>query len=78
LAYPGWQVSIDGQPADWQTLEGMYRGVELPAGKHTLLWEYRPASQRWGYAISGATCLVIVALGGFRWRTSRPSHQFKA
>lgn len=71
LAYPGWQVMVDGQPADWRRIDGMYRGVELPTGKHTVIWEYRPTSQRWGFLISGMTGLVIAATTILRYRWSK-------
>lgn len=40
--YPGWRATLDGRstpifPADW----GL-RGVALPEGRHTLVFEYRP------------------------------------
>jgi hypothetical protein len=60
LMYPGWRVSVDGQTAEAVRVEGMYRGVELPPGRHTVVWTYRPASVHWGGAISAATLLMIV------------------
>ena len=44
LAYPGWNVTVDGESTDWQPIEGMFRSVELSPGEHTVLWVYRPAS----------------------------------
>jgi hypothetical protein len=67
LAYPGWRVTVNGQPAPSTTVEGMYRGVDVPAGRHTVVWEYQPASFRIGLAISTATLLVAAALGHVRF-----------
>ena len=61
LAYPGWEVTVDGQPAAQTTVEGTYRGVDVPAGRHTIVWEYRPASFRIGLGMS----LVTLIAGGF-------------
>ncbi|HEV7999562.1 MAG TPA: hypothetical protein VGP63_06770, partial [Planctomycetaceae bacterium] len=35
LMYPGWQVTLDGIPAESLTVDGMFRGVDVPAGTHT-------------------------------------------
>ncbi len=42
VAYPNWQVSVDGQPAEMRTLEGVLRAVLLPAGAHEAVFTYRP------------------------------------
>jgi len=62
LAYPGWSVTVDGQPAA-NLSTGMFRAVELPAGSHTVVWSYRPASVYWGLLVSalGAVWLGVVA-----------------
>ena len=65
LLYPGWRVTVDGERHDAIRVEGMYRGVKIAAGKHTIRWQYQPASQRWGLWISGGSfflALVITAL----------------
>ncbi len=38
LNYPGWEVAIDSKPSQPLTIENMYRGVEVPAGQHTVVW----------------------------------------
>lgn len=75
LAYPGWQVTIDGQLAESQTVEGMYRGVQVPAGEHELKWTYAPGSIRWGGAVSVATLISIglLAAGAGMRRSRRPA-----
>ena len=37
LPYPGWKVTIDGEPAEGGVFEGMYRSVQVPAGHGRLL-----------------------------------------
>jgi hypothetical protein len=61
LDYPGWIVTIDGDPAESQTIDGMYRGVAVPAEKHTVVWSYRPRSQTIGVVISLASLIFGVA-----------------
>lgn len=62
LAYPGWRVTVEGEIAESQTLEGMYRSVELSMGRHSVVWEYRPASQQWGLWITALSCLFIIGI----------------
>jgi hypothetical protein len=61
LDYPGWRVEVDGRPAVGVVVDGMLRGVAVPAGAHTVTWSYRPASFFWGAGIS-AVSLVVLAL----------------
>ncbi len=42
VAYPGWQVSVDGQPAEMRTVAGVLRAVLLPAGAHEAVFTYHP------------------------------------
>lgn len=66
LMYPGWQVRVDGEPQEPQTIEGMYRGVVVPGGEHRIEWRYAPASQRWGYGLSGLAACLLLGTMGFR------------
>lgn len=61
LMYSGWQVTVDGEPGNAFTVEGVFRGVDLPAGKHTVVWTYRSPSVFWGGIIS---VLAIAILAG--------------
>jgi hypothetical protein len=67
LMYPGWNVSIDGQPAEAITHERMYRAVDLPAGRHQVVWSYQPASVYWGAAISLIALLLLAAIAHIRY-----------
>ncbi len=71
LMYPGWQVAVDDRPAEPVTIEGMYRGVKLPPGDHTVTWTYRPESLRWGMWISGASTLLLAGFAVFGRREPR-------
>ncbi|MBT6493646.1 MAG: hypothetical protein HOL01_03740 [Planctomycetaceae bacterium] len=69
LMYPGWNVRIDGQPAEAITHEPMYRAVDLPPGKHQVIWSYQPATVCWGAAISLVALLLLAAIAHIRyWR----------
>lgn len=53
IAYPGWQVTVDGRPAQIETLAGLLRGVQLPSGPQTVQFSFRPLSLYIGLAVSG-------------------------
>ncbi len=60
--YPGWQLSIDGQPAPVLRANRLMRGAAVRAGEHTLLYTYEPASFRVGAVISAAGLIVLLGL----------------
>ena len=63
VAYPGWRVMIDGQPAELRSVGG-YIGVELPLStrEHTVLFVYRPRIVVIGLWVTLLTALAC-ALG---------------
>lgn len=66
LPYPGWHVAIDGQQAEAQVFDGLFRSVNVTAGSHQIVWEYRPVSIAVGWLITAVGCAV--ALGGLLLR----------
>jgi len=56
---PGWQATIDGNPAEILRVNGVVRGLRVPPGRHRVLLRYDPASFRWGCAVSLLTGLII-------------------
>jgi hypothetical protein len=71
LLYPGWRVSIDGTDVEPARIDGMYRGVEVSAGRHTVEWTYSPASVAWGGVISLVAVLALLLWGGMARRRAR-------
>ena len=64
IYYPdGWKVYIDGKEADYFCVDYILRGMELPAGKHTIEWEFRAPNWGMATAITGiGSWLIIIAL----------------
>lgn len=66
-AYPGWQVTIDGQPAQSLTAYTAVRAVCVPVGEHTVAWTFKPTVYWLGGLIS-LLCLALVTTAVFFWR----------
>jgi hypothetical protein len=61
-AAPGWRARVDGRPAEVRRVNGTFRGVEAPAGRHRIELAYRPASVYWGLGVSLAAVAILAAL----------------
>jgi hypothetical protein len=44
LYYPGWEVTVDGERRPMLRANVLFRGVEVPAGRHKVAFEFRPLS----------------------------------
>lgn len=60
IYYPGWTVTIDGKPAGLGRVNYVLRALKLPAGKHQVVMEFRPASVSTTNAIAYAALAVIM------------------
>ncbi|MDZ4685692.1 MAG: YfhO family protein [Planctomycetaceae bacterium] len=67
LAYPGWDVAVDGEPVASPPTEGMFRAVDLTAGTHEIVWTYRPRSVFWGAVLSAIAGMALVVLSRARF-----------
>lgn len=62
IFYPGWKLTIDGQPAPIWRVNRAMRGAAVQPGSHRLVYTYEPRSFRIGAVL---TLLSIVGLVGF-------------
>jgi hypothetical protein len=70
--YPGWTVTVDGQPAPLYTAYSLVRAVPLAAGRHTVHFAFLPGSVLAGAAVSGVALLLLLGiLGGAVLRRRR-------
>jgi hypothetical protein len=60
--YPGWQALLDDrQPLPIQRVKEVFRQVRVPAGRHIVRFQYRPAGFRMGLYLM----LLGILVGGF-------------
>jgi Bacterial membrane protein YfhO len=57
--YPGWEAQIDGKPARIYQADYLFRAVLVPAGEHTVHFDYKPKSLEKGLAISALSALFL-------------------
>jgi hypothetical protein len=60
IAYPGWQVTIDGQAASLETVGGLLRGARLPAGEHVIRFLFRPYLVYAGLGLSALAWAILL------------------
>ncbi len=75
--FPGWSASLDGHPVPLHRADDLFRGVVLPAGRHTITFRFDPPSFLIGRVISLAT-LGAVLLGTALVVGRSSSHPFVA
>ena len=57
----GWRVKVDGKEADYFVVDYILRGMELPAGMHTVEWSFR--APHWSLISTiMAICSIVVLL----------------
>jgi hypothetical protein len=62
MAAPGWEVSVNGDPAALLRADLILRAVALPAGQHTVRFHYHDPALRRGLALTGIGLTATVAL----------------
>jgi hypothetical protein len=66
--YPGWQVSVDSEPALIWRANYAFRAVYVPAGQHTVQFVFDPLIWKVGWAVSGVTLLALLSWAGWCWQ----------
>jgi hypothetical protein len=64
--YPeGWQAYIDGEPKEHIQVDYTLRGLQIPAGKHTIEFKFEPSVIATGSRISLAGHIIFILIIGF-------------
>jgi hypothetical protein len=73
----GWNVYVDGNKVDYVKTNYVLRGMNVPAGSHTIIFKFEPSSYKRGRmltTIGQAAVLLLLALGiFFGWRGRKDS-----
>ena len=62
IFYPGWQVLIDEKPSEILRVNGLVRGVVVPAGSHIIEFNYLPESFWYGLIVSIFTAVILLII----------------
>ena len=66
IYYPkGWIATIDGKEATILNVNYVLRGLQIPAGKHTIEFKFEPQVVKTGSMISLVSSILILLLIGF-------------
>ncbi|HEX6590161.1 MAG TPA: YfhO family protein [Longimicrobiales bacterium] len=63
--YPDWRVTVDGVDAALYRANHTFRGVRVPAGRHTVEFSFAPAELRLGLIIHVVGMLLLVGYGAW-------------
>jgi hypothetical protein len=66
----GWNAFIDNQPVDHFRLNYILRGLKVPAGKHSIRFEYNPKTFQTGSILAmtfGSLIYLLIGLSIFLW-----------
>lgn len=69
----GWTALVDGKPVTIKQIYGTFSGLELSAGRHTVVLQYMPEGLKLGAVISASALLLLIllAVGGWMFRKKR-------
>lgn len=60
--YPGWRATVDGNEVPVHRTNYMFRGVFVPAGEHTVRFDFWPVNLGWYCTVSIFGMLIVIAL----------------
>lgn len=71
--FPGWHASVDGKEIPIFLANGAFKGIEVSAGTHHVVFSYRPNWMCAGMKISALTLAIVVSTflalcASWRWR----------
>ena len=71
LHAPGWRATLDGTSMPILRVNGLFRGIATPPGRHTIAFSYRPLGFYAGAALSLFSLMVLAGFGlRLLWRVA--------
>ena len=75
VEFPGWQATLNGEPAPIYRANYAFRGIVVPAaGTHQIDMIYRPRSFQIGLGVSGLTAVLLLLLTGWQFKQELATH----
>ena len=76
----GWKATIDGKEVKIYRVNYVLRGIEIPAGKHTVEFKFEPEVVKKGRAIAlfSSIGMVLLLLGGIYFEMKKGSKEVKS
>lgn len=74
--YPGWECTVDAEPAEIMAVNGAARGVYLPQGEFQVDFRFNPRTFRKGLNLCAATLMILLCgmlVSWWRGRGKEPS-----
>lgn len=65
--YPGWKAFIDGKESQIDIFDQAFRQLEVPSGKHEIIFRYEPDSVRIGLWLSISSVTLVIILYGLSY-----------
>lgn len=67
----GWKATIDGKETTIYNVDYVLRGIQVPAGKHTIEFKFEPQVIKTGstIALMSSIGMLILVIGGVYWET---------
>jgi hypothetical protein len=69
--YPGWKLTVDGEPQEVVRTNRMMRGALVPSGTHKLVYDYDPDSFRLGGRVSCLSLALVIMISSIAKLKSR-------
>ena len=60
-------MKIEGKKADFVRVNYILRGMEVPAGDHEIVFEFKPKPSGGGLTLSASLLGLLLVLGGGGW-----------
>jgi len=70
LYYPGWNATVDGNPADVYRANYAFSAIPIGPGKHRIMFYYSADIVKLGGLISLFSLIIAMAGFGVLWRRS--------
>ncbi|MGI8951796.1 MAG: YfhO family protein [Chitinophagaceae bacterium] len=58
----GWNVYVDGKKVSYAKVDYVLRGMMVPAGEHTIVFKFEPASHKIGWQLTSICSIILLLL----------------